>query len=142
MTAGQLIPTTLFSLVAKKFPNLPLWGRAGLAAGVAGMLLIAGGAQGVDSALSSLALLVCGLVLSGAALGLSMQVYTLITQSAAPKESIGAAVATLTFSRQIGNVVGIAGFGWVLALLPAGGLVAIFVLAAAITLAALLTAPK
>lgn len=92
--------------------------------------------------LPSLTLLVGGLVLSGAALGLSMQVYTLIVQSAAPKDAIGAAVATLTFSRQIGNVVGIAVFGWVLALVPAGGLVTIFALAAAITLAALFAAPK
>ncbi|WP_222854129.1 MFS transporter [Fodinicola acaciae] len=137
MTAGQLVPTVFFSVLAKKFPNLPLWGRAALAAGVAGMALVA-----LAILLPSVALLVCGLVLSGAALGLSMQVYTLITQSSAPKDAIGAAVATLTFSRQIGNVVGIAVFGWILALLPSGGLVAIFALAAAVTLVALLAAPS
>jgi MFS family permease len=137
MTAGQLVPTVLFSLLVKKFPDLAGWGRIALVAGVAGMVLIA-----LAISLPSLALLVCGLVLSGAALGLSMQVYTLVVQSAAPKDAIGAAVATLTFSRQIGNVVGIAVFGWVLVLLPVGGLMAIFALAAAITLAALLTAPR
>jgi predicted MFS family arabinose efflux permease len=137
MTAGQLVPTIFFSLLVKKFPNLAVWGRSALAAGVAGMALLA-----LAVLLPSPALLVCGLVFSGAALGLSMQVYTLVVQSAAPKDAIGAAIATLTFSRQIGNVVGIALFGWVLALFPAGGLVAIFALAAAITLAALLAAPS
>ncbi|GAA1702411.1 MFS transporter [Fodinicola feengrottensis] len=138
MTAGQLLLTTTFSLLARKFPQLTAWGRLGLALGVAGLSLIA-----LAIVFSQPYALICGLVLSGAALGLSMQVYTLLVQSFAPKESIGAAMGTLSFSRQIGNVLGTAIFGWVAALLanPSGGLVAIFALAAAVTVVALVTSP-
>jgi len=121
---------------AKKFPRLEVWGRLGLGVGAGGLLLIA-----LALAVSPV-LLVPGLLLTGASLGLSMQVYTLIAQAAASRDAIGATMATLTFSRQIGNVLGIAVFGWVLVLLPSMGLVVIFVLAAAVTLAATLAAPN
>jgi MFS family permease len=134
MTIGQLAVMTFFSLLAKKFPHLTRWGHLGLGMGVAGLLLIA-----VSIPLTSVYALTAGLALSGAALGLSMQVYTLIAQSQAPKELIGAAMGTLSFARQAGGVLGIAIFGW---LVPTGGLTVIFVAAAAIVAIAAMTAPR
>lgn len=86
---------------------------------------------------------VAGMALAGAALGLSMQAYTLIAQAAAPSDSFGAAMGTLTFARQLGGSFGAAAFGWLLLTVPGNDRALAIILAAAaiITAAATLIAP-
>ncbi|MFI5607102.1 MFS transporter [Amycolatopsis sp. NPDC051903] len=134
MSAGQLVVTSGFAAFARRFPRLTAWGRLGLALGVAGLLATAaipllppGGIR--------LAVIVAGLACSGASLGLSMQVYALLAQSWAPVDVLGSAMATLTFTRQIGGSLGIALFG-----LLSGP--AVFVAAAGVLLAGWIFAPR
>ncbi|MDQ7911007.1 hypothetical protein RB614_41620 [Phytohabitans sp. ZYX-F-186] len=61
-----------------------------------------------------LAVAVTGLALSGGALGLLMQAYTLLGISTAPPEHFGSAMATLALARQLGGSIGAAMFGWLL----------------------------
>ena len=51
------------------------------------------------------------MLLVGAGMGLTMPIFTLIVQNAAPQRQIGAATATVQFFRQIGGTVGAAVFG-------------------------------
>jgi predicted MFS family arabinose efflux permease len=115
LTGGQLAVTATFSVVARRYPRMVLWGRLGLGLGVIGMGLLAllphlGAALAVTVAL-------VGLVLSGAALGLSMQAYTLLGISTAAPAHFGSAMATLTFARQLGGSLGAAVFGWLVIVL-------------------------
>lgn len=84
------------------------------------------------------------LSLTGAALGLSMQAYTLLGQSSAPSTSFGAAMATLTFARQLGGSCGSAAFGWLLLTIPdrQAALTIILSIAAAVAALALLLGPR
>lgn len=61
-----------------------------------------------------LVIAIAGLALSGAALGLLMQAYTLLGITTAPPEHFGSAMATLTLARQLGGSIGAAAFGWLL----------------------------
>ncbi|WP_432848401.1 MFS transporter [Amycolatopsis sp. CA-161197] len=131
MSVGQVLATTGFAVLARRWPKVTAWGRFGLVLGVAGLL-----------ATAALPLLdparvvgVVGLACSGAALGLSMQAYTLLAQSWAPKDILGAGMATLTFARQIGGCLGITVFG--LLTLPA-----VFLAAAAAMVVAVVIAPR
>ncbi|MFD1051500.1 hypothetical protein ACFQ1S_41115, partial [Kibdelosporangium lantanae] len=58
--------------------------------------------------------------------------------SRAPRETIGATMATLTFTRQIGGSLGIALFGWTLT----NGVGWVFITAAAFLVAAVMIAPR
>jgi EmrB/QacA subfamily drug resistance transporter len=51
------------------------------------------------------------MLLVGAGMGLTMPIFTLIVQNAAPQRQIGAATATVQFFRQVGGTVGAAVFG-------------------------------
>src|SRR5947209_17673822 len=51
------------------------------------------------------------MLMIGAGMGLTMPIFTLIVQNAAPQRQIGAATATVQFFRQIGGTVGAAVFG-------------------------------
>ncbi|MGI8855849.1 MAG: MDR family MFS transporter [Thermomicrobiales bacterium] len=51
------------------------------------------------------------MLLIGMGMGLTMPIFTLIVQNAAPQRQIGAATATVQFFRQIGSTVGAAIFG-------------------------------
>jgi EmrB/QacA subfamily drug resistance transporter len=51
------------------------------------------------------------MLLIGMGMGLTMPIFTLIVQNAAPQRQIGAATATVQFFRQIGSTVGAAVFG-------------------------------
>jgi MFS family permease len=51
------------------------------------------------------------MLLIGMGMGLTMPIFTLIVQNAAPQRQIGAATATVQFFRQIGGTVGAAVFG-------------------------------
>ena len=114
LTGGQLAVTTAFSFVARRFPRMTAWGGLGLVLGVAGLVLLAAVPLLRDARFVATALAVGGMALTGAALGLSMQAYTLFAQTIAPRDSFGAAMGTLTFSRQLGGSLGTAAFGWIL----------------------------
>ncbi|HJP77925.1 MAG TPA: MFS transporter [Pseudonocardiaceae bacterium] len=133
MSAGQLVVTSSFAVLTRRKPRIAAWGRFGLALGVLGMLGIAA------IPLFGLVAGLLGLAGAGAALGLSMQAYTLIGQAQAPRDLIGAGMATLTFARQLGGSLGIAIFGWISA---GASLPAAFLTAAAILAFALIIAPR
>ena len=56
-------------------------------------------------------MVVAFMLLIGMGMGLTMPIFTLIVQNAAPQRQIGAATATVQFFRQIGSTVGAAIFG-------------------------------
>ena len=142
MSIGQVLATGAFSALVRRHPSVTGWGRLGLGLGVVGLaglvavaLLPSGGPR--------TAVIVVALAMVGAALGLSMQAYTLVAQSGAPKDAIGATMATLTFARQLGGSFGIAAFGWLTAVVagPAGSAAVYAVAAIAVGVAAF-TAPQ
>jgi MFS family permease len=145
LTGGQLAISITFSFLARKYSRMVVWGRLAFAIGVMGLGLLA-----IVPQLSSvsrptvLAVAVGGLALSGAALGLSMQAYTLLGITMAPPGQFGAAMATLTFARQLGGSLGAAVFGWMLIGLPSGpeALTAILASAGAVMAIALFVAPR
>lgn len=134
MSVGQVLVTTGFALLARRWPRVTVWGRFGLVLGVAGLLATAA-LPLLQPGPTRLVAVVVGLACSGAALGLSMQAYTLLAQTWAPPDILGAGMATLTFARQIGGSLGIAIFG--LLTLPA-----VFLVAAAALLVAVFAAPR
>jgi hypothetical protein len=73
-----------------------------------------------------------GLAPAGAALGLSMQAYTILGLATAPPAHVGSAMATLTFARQLGGSLGAAAFGWLLIVLPTSPTALSVVLGAAV----------
>ncbi len=145
LTAGQLIITATFSVVARKLPRMVPWGRLGLILGVVGLGLLAilPLANGWPSPVV-LSVAVAGLALSGAALGLLMQAYTLLGITTAPPEHFGSAMATLTLARQLGGSIGAAAFGWVLITMSGSSdaTVAILGLAALLLAVGLVVAPR
>ncbi|MCA1668840.1 MAG: MFS transporter [Thermomicrobia bacterium] len=78
----------------------------GLALMTVGLLLL--GRMGADT---SRLIVVGEMLLVGMGMGLTMPIFTLIVQNAAPQRQIGAATATVQFFRQIGGTVGAAVFG-------------------------------
>ncbi len=78
----------------------------GLALMTVGLFLL--GRMGADT---SRLVVVGDMLLVGAGMGLTMPIFTLIVQNAAPQRQIGAATATVQFFRQIGGTVGAAVFG-------------------------------
>jgi hypothetical protein len=145
LTGGQLAASTAFSVLARRRPTLAPWGRLALALGIAGLGLLAALPQLADGpALLRYAVAVAGLAMSGAALGLSMAAYTLLGLELAPAESMGAAMGTLTFARQLGGSLGAAAFGWLLLAAPdpAVGMTAVLAAAAAVVACALVIAPR
>ena len=81
----------------------------GLAAFVAGTLMIAGSA-----ASPSLTVLMAGMAVSGVGLGLSMTCFLIAVQNSAPQGLMGTATASVPFTRSIGGAVGVAAMGAVL----------------------------
>ncbi len=142
VSVGQLAASSGFVVLTRRWPAITAWGRVGLLMGVVGMLSIAAVPMlGPGVVRTTVTLL--GLALAGAALGLSMQAYTLVAQARAPIEIVGATMATVTFTRQIGGSLGIAVFGWLALLLgESGGLTTVFVLAAAVLLTGVVLAPR
>lgn len=140
LTGGQLVISTMFSVLARRYSRIVPWGRLALYLGTAGLLLIAAVPQ-LETAATLVAVL--GMALAGASLGLSMQAFTLLGQTSAPLESFGAAMGTLTFARQLGGSIGAASFGWLLLLITdlRVGLSVVLVAAAGCLVLALLVAP-
>src|SRR5262249_25484945 len=60
--------------------------------------------------------LLVAMLLIGACMGLSIQVYVIAVQNVVERSVLGAATATITFARQIGGALAVAGLG---ALMPA-----------------------
>lgn len=118
LTGGQLVIITSFSLLVRKYKNLMVWNRFAISIGTVGLSVLA--AISLVPEQISIVVASLGLFLSGAALGLSLQVLTLMGQSSAPPDQIGSAMGTITFTRQLGGVIGAAGFGWVAILAPVG----------------------
>jgi MFS family permease len=142
MTIGQLVITTSFAVLARRFPQLTGWGQLGISAGVVGLCILAV-LPGLEGGGPRTTLAAIGLAACGAGLGLSMQAYTLLAQTAAPKEAIGAAIGTLSFARQLGGSLGVAVFGWLTLIISGGhGLSTVFLLAAAVLLIGLTAAPR
>ena len=141
-SVGQLVGSGSFAILARRWPRVAVWGRASICIGAGGLALLAV-VPFLPASPFSIAVLVAGLALNGASLGLSMAAYTLLGQTAAPKEAMGSGMAALSFTRQLGGSLGIAVFGW-LALLAGGrfGLTAIFATAGAMLLVALGLAPR
>lgn len=104
LTAGQLLVTATFSVVARKHSRMVPWGRLGLILGVVGLGLL-GGLPLLAAAPGPAVLCIAaaGLALSGAGLGLLMQAYTLLGIATSPPEHFGSAMATLTLARQLGS---------------------------------------
>jgi predicted MFS family arabinose efflux permease len=145
LTAGLLVVTATFSVLARKFPRMVPWGRLGLFLGVVGLSLLAVLPLITASAgWVVLSIAVAGLALSGAVLGLLMQAYTLLGISTAPPEHFGSAMATLTLARQLGGSIGAAAFGWLLITMSgsANATVAILGLAALLLAAGFTIAPR
>lgn len=142
LSIGQVAVTSAFAALARRWPSLTSWGRLGLALGVLGLGATAA-IPLLDPGAVRTVVIIIGLSLSGAALGLSMQAYTLLGQTRAPTEAVGASMASLTFARQIGGSLGIAIFGWVnLFIAGSVGLSGVFILAALALLASLFVAPN
>lgn len=115
LTGGWVVSTVTFSLLAKRLPRLTGWGHAALGLGVLGLALLTATLHlSTPSKVATTAVAVLALALCGAALGMSMQAYTLLGLATAPSDSFGAAMATLTFARQLGGSLGAAAFGWLL----------------------------
>ena len=147
LTGGQLTVTATFSIVARRYPRMAPWGQLALGMGTAGLGLLAmlpllSGT--VPATTLTLAVALLGLALSGAALGLSMQAYTLLGITTAPKAHVGSATATLTFTRQLGGSLGAATLGWLVNVLPTASTALPIALAtaAAVLIAALAIAPR
>ncbi|MYV97378.1 MFS transporter [Streptomyces sp. SID3343] len=145
LTGGQLLSTTTFSLLARRHPALPRWGYVALTTGVVGMtgLAVLPALHGAPRPFA-LAVAVTGMAMVGAALGLSLQAYTLIAQGRARADRIGATMGTLTFARQLGGSLGTAVFGRLLLTAPSErtGLIVVLATAAGLLAAALATAPR
>jgi MFS family permease len=138
MTAGQLAVSASFAVLARRWPRMVPWGRLGCAFGVAGLTSLALSTR--------IAGLISGLVLVGASFGLCTSAYTLLGQSRAARDVLGATMGAFSFARQAGGVLGAALFGW-LAVLTTGsldraGLTVVFLAAALAMLGALLTSPR
>ncbi|HEV7977310.1 MFS transporter [Amycolatopsis sp.] len=141
MTAGQLAVSVSFAVLARRWPRMVPWGRLGCALGVVGLALLA-----VSPHVSGLATLIPGLALIGASFGLCASAYTLLGQSRAAIDVMGATMGAFSFARQAGGVLGVAVFGW-LAVLVTGslgkaGLTVVFAAAAFVMLAALCVSPR
>ncbi|MFI5782571.1 MFS transporter [Nocardia sp. NPDC051570] len=118
LTIGQLVIVTFFSVLVRRNRNLAMWTVLSLVMGVAGLVLLT-----VLPLLphgTAVTVAIIGLALAGAALGLSLQVLTLIGQATAAPGQIGQVMGTITFTRQFGGAVGAAGFGWIMLLAPQG----------------------
>jgi len=145
LTIGQLVVTSTFSLAARRYPRMTAWGHLALGLGVAGMALLATlPLLSRDGRLLATSVAIVGMALAGAALGLSMQAYTLLGQTTAPRVSFGGAMGTLTFARQLGGSLGAAGFGWILLTIPDRdqALAVVLALATLVILAAAVIAPR
>ncbi|WP_191244847.1 MFS transporter [Amycolatopsis deserti] len=105
MTAGQLVTSASFAAWARRRPDLAAWGRLGCGCGLAGLVLLAVAPH------VGVAVLVPGLFLTGAAFGLTASAYTLLVQTTAAKDVLGASMGVLAFARQAGGVLGTAGLG-------------------------------
>jgi MFS family permease len=141
LTGGQLVVGALFSALARRWSRMVPWGRLGLVLGILGLALLA--ATPLLDGPGAVGAAVVALVLTGAALGLCLQAYTLLGQASAPPDAFGAAMATLTFARQLGGAMGAAGLG-LLVSIPSGpaGAAAALGVAAAVLVVALLLAPR
>jgi nitrate/nitrite transporter NarK len=145
LTGGQLAATAAFAVPARRHPDLPRWGRLALAMGIAGMAALACLPALHDAPrVLGVAVAVAGMALSGGALGLSMQVYTLIAQGRARPDRIGATMGALGFARQLGGSLGAAAFGWVVLTAPGirTGITIALATATACLVAALAAAPR
>jgi MFS family permease len=144
LTGGQLLAITAFAVLARRRPRMTPWGRLSLVTGAAGLGILALVPQlRAWPAPAAAGIAVAGLGLSGAALGLSMQAYTLLAQRTAPPDRIGSAMATLTFVRQFSGVLGAAGYGWLLLVVPGpAGLTVLLTVAAFMVAAGLLVGPR
>ncbi|GAB2907956.1 MFS transporter [Streptomyces mayteni] len=145
LTGGQLLATATFSVLARRYAVLPDWGRLALVMGAVGMAGLATlPALSGEGGVLALGLAGGGMALTGAALGLSMQAYTLLAQGRARVELIGATMGTLTFARQLGGSLGTAAFGWVVlaAATERAGLTLALGVAAGCLVAALVVAPR
>jgi MFS family permease len=142
LTGGQLTVVLAFAALARRWSRMVPWGRLGLVLGVVGLA----GSAGVPLLTGPVAvgLAVAGMALTGAALGLCLQAYTLLGQACAPPDAFGAAMATLTAARQLGGSVGTAALGWLLLAMPdpTAGLTAVLAAAALVLVVALPLAPR
>jgi EmrB/QacA subfamily drug resistance transporter len=100
VAGGQLVART------GRYKLLALIGLAILGAGI----FLLAGMHGDTTRLIA----VRNMILVGIGMGLTMPVYTLIIQNAAPQRQIGVATAATQFFRQIGGTVGAAIFGSVM----------------------------
>ncbi len=87
MAIGQLAATSSFATLANRGPAITSWGRLGLGLGAIGLGAIAA-LPALDTGAPRTVLIVGGLALAGAALGLSLQAYTLIGQARAPSAAV------------------------------------------------------
>ncbi|WP_250556733.1 MFS transporter [Pseudonocardia lacus] len=142
LTGGQLVIGLVFAALARRWSRMVPWGRLGLATGVAGLAALAVVPRTGGPA--ALAVALAGMALTGAALGLCLQAYTLLGQACAPPEAFGAAMAALTFARQLGGAIGAAALGWLLLAVPdrTTGLAAVLAAAALVLVVALPLAPR
>jgi MFS family permease len=142
LTGGQLMVGLVFAGLARRWSRMVPWGRLGLAIGVLGLAGLAAVPQ-LDGP-STVVVAIVGMALTGAALGLCLQAYTLLGLACAPPADFGAAMATLTFSRQLGGSIGAAALGWLLLAVPdrTAGLTAVLAAAAVVLLVALPLAPR
>jgi EmrB/QacA subfamily drug resistance transporter len=99
--SGRLIST------AERYKPYPLAGALLMATG---LLLLSGLDQHSSDVLAGLYMLITGL-----GVGLVMQVVILVAQNNAPREHIGVATSTATFSRAMGASIGVALFGAIFA---------------------------
>jgi hypothetical protein len=99
--SGRLIST------AERYKPYPVAGALLMAAG---LLLLSGLDERSSDVLAAVYMLITGL-----GIGLVMQVVILVAQNNAPREHIGVATSTATFSRAIGASIGVSMFGAIFA---------------------------
>ncbi|WP_246258319.1 MFS transporter [Amycolatopsis anabasis] len=140
LMGGQLVVSTSFAVLARRWPRMVPWGRLGCALGAAGLVLIA------LTPWAGTGPLIPGLLLFGASFGLCTSAYPLLGQARARRELLGVTMGAFVFARQAGGVLGTAVFGWVALLATGGfgpaGLTVVFAAAAVAMLGAWLSSPR
>lgn len=116
--AGTLLTPNMLSWVLASIVGMRLLLQVGYRrVAVIGMVLLTGGALLMTriAAVPSIALAVVSLVLMGLGMGLAMPAFLIAVQNKVRREMLGAATATLQFSRNIGGTLGVSVMGAVLA---------------------------
>ena len=139
--AGSLLTPQMLSWVLASIVGSRLLLRVGYrSVAVTGMILLTAGSFLMTriATIPSLALVVVSLALMGSGMGLAMPAFLIAIQNEVRRDMMGAATATLQFSRNIGGAVGVSVMGAILAASTAANMLARGIDPASVSLSALI----